>query len=208
MFRHLKDQRPVLETEGPIAIIMTPTRELAVQIHKECRHFIKSLGLRSVCCYGGAPIKEQISEVKRGTEILICTPGRLIDLLCANSGRVMNLKRVTYLVLDEADRMFDMGFEPQVMRVVSNIRPDRQTVLFSATFPKKMEALARKILVKPIEITVGGRSVVCGDVEQFVEVIEEDSKVFNLNLKFKFNSFYDYWKFLDKLWKMTRKQKY
>lgn len=70
------------------------------------------------------------------------------------SGKVTNLRRVTYLVMDEADRMFDMGFEPQVMKIVKNIRPDRQTVLFSATFPKQMEALARKVLVEPVEIQV------------------------------------------------------
>jgi len=69
-------------------------------------------------------------------------------------GRVTNLRRVTYVVLDEADRMFDMGFEPQVMRVIDNIRPDRQTVMFSATFPRQMEALARRILQKPIEVQV------------------------------------------------------
>jgi ATP-dependent RNA helicase DDX46/PRP5 len=70
--------------------------------------------LQAVCAYGGSPIKDQIAELKKGAEIIVCTPGRMIDLLTANSGRVTNLKRVTYLVLDEADRMFDMGFEPQV----------------------------------------------------------------------------------------------
>lgn len=118
MFRHIKDQRPLEPNEGPISIIMTPTRELAVQIHRECKPFAKLLNIRSVCCYGGAPIKDQIAELKRGAEVVICTPGRMIDLLCANNGRVTNLKRATYLVLDEADRMFDMGFEPQVMKVV------------------------------------------------------------------------------------------
>lgn len=100
----------------------------------------------------------------------------MIDLLTANSGRVTNLKRVTYVVLDEADRMFDMGFEPQVMKIINNIRPDRQTVLFSATFPKQMDALARKILQKPLELTVGGRSVVAAEIEQLVEVRAEDTK--------------------------------
>ena len=104
----------------------------------------------------------------------------MIDMLAANSGRVTNLKRVTYIVLDEADRMFDMGFEPQVMRIVDNVRPDRQTVMFSATFPRQMEALARRILNKPIEIQVGGRSVVCKEVEQHVVVIEEDQKFYKL----------------------------
>ncbi|KDQ64731.1 hypothetical protein JAAARDRAFT_145809 [Jaapia argillacea MUCL 33604] len=176
MFRHIKDQRPLEQMEGPVALIMTPTRELAVQIHRECKHFLRVLNLRAVCAYGGSPIKDQIAEMKKGAEIIVCTPGRMIDLLTANSGRVTNLKRVTYLVLDEADRMFDMGFEPQVMKIVNNIRPDRQTVLFSATFPKQMDSLARKILRKPLEITVGGRSVVAAEIEQIVEVREEETK--------------------------------
>ncbi|KAF9008925.1 P-loop containing nucleoside triphosphate hydrolase protein [Cyathus striatus] len=176
MFRHIKDQRPLEQMEGPVAVVMTPTRELAVQIHRECKPFLKVLGLRAVCAYGGSPIKDQIAELKKGAEIIVCTPGRMIDLLTANSGRVTNLKRVTYVVLDEADRMFDMGFEPQVMKIVNNIRPDRQTVLFSATFPKQMDSLARKILRKPLEITVGGRSVVAAEIEQIVEVRAEDTK--------------------------------
>ncbi|OBZ89649.1 Pre-mRNA-processing ATP-dependent RNA helicase prp5 [Choanephora cucurbitarum] len=180
MFRHIKDQRPLEAGEGPVAIIMTPTRELATQIHRECKPFLKVLNLRAVCAYGGSPIKDQIADLKRGCEIIVCTPGRMIDLLCANSGRVTNLKRVTYMVMDEADRMFDMGFEPQVMKIVNNVRPSRQTVLFSATFPRQMEALARKVLKKPLEITVGGRSVVCDDVTQIVEVREEDTKFVRL----------------------------
>ncbi|KAG9104727.1 pre-mRNA processing RNA-helicase [Ceratobasidium sp. 370] len=176
LFRHIKDQRPLENMEGPMAIVMTPTRELAVQIHRECKPFLKVLNLRAVCAYGGSPIKDQIAEMKKGCEIIVCTPGRMIDLLTANSGRVTNLRRVTYLVLDEADRMFDMGFEPQVMKIVNNIRPDRQTVLFSATFPKQMDSLARKILRKPLEITVGGRSVVAAEIDQIVEVRTEDSK--------------------------------
>ncbi|KAM4544829.1 putative ATP-dependent RNA helicase DDX46 isoform 2-T2 [Odontesthes bonariensis] len=180
MFRHIMDQRPLEESEGPISVIMTPTRELALQITKECKKFSKPLGLRVVCVYGGTGISEQIAELKRGAEIIVCTPGRMIDMLGANSGRVTNLRRVTYVVLDEADRMFDMGFEPQVMRIVDNIRPDRQTVMFSATFPRAMEALARRILSKPIEVQVGGRSVVCSDVEQHVLVIDEDKKFLKL----------------------------
>ncbi|KAJ7086764.1 P-loop containing nucleoside triphosphate hydrolase protein [Mycena epipterygia] len=176
LFRHIKDQRPLEQMEGPIAIVMTPTRELAVQIHRECKPFLKVMNLRAICAYGGSPIKDQIAELKKGAEIIVCTPGRMIDLLTANSGRVTNLKRVTYVVLDEADRMFDMGFEPQVMKIINNIRPDRQTVLFSATFPKQMDALARKILHKPLEITVGGRSVVAAEIEQIVEVRAEDTK--------------------------------
>ncbi|XP_072120016.1 probable ATP-dependent RNA helicase DDX46 isoform X2 [Mobula birostris] len=180
MFRHIMDQRPLEEGEGPVALISTPTRELALQITKECKKFSKPLGLRVVCVYGGTGISEQIAELKRGAEIIVCTPGRMIDMLAANNGRVTNFRRVTYVVLDEADRMFDMGFEPQVMRIVENIRPDRQTVMFSATFPRAMEALARRILTKPIEVQVGSRSVVCSDVEQHVVVIEEDNKFLKL----------------------------
>ncbi|MCJ1380490.1 pre-mRNA processing RNA-helicase [Xylographa soralifera] len=180
MFRHIKDQRSLDTLDGPVGLIMTPTRELATQIHKECKPFLKALSLRAVCAYGGAPIKEQIADLKRGAEIIVCTPGRIIDLLAANSGRVTNLRRVTYVVLDEADRMFDMGFEPQVMKILANIRPDRQTVLFSATFPRQMEALARKTLAKPIEIVVGGRSVVAPEITQVVEVRAEESKFIRL----------------------------
>lgn len=91
-----------------------------------------------VCAYGGTAIKDQIADLKRGAEIVVCTPGRMIDLLCANSGRVTNLKRVTFVVIDEADRMFDMGFEPQVTKIMDLVRPDRQTAMFSATFPKSV----------------------------------------------------------------------
>ena len=180
MLRHVLDQPPLEGEDGPIAVIMTPTRELALQIYNECRKFCKLLKLWCVCVYGGTGISEQIADLKRGAEIVVCTPGRMIDMLAANSGRVTNLRRTTYLVLDEADRMFDMGFEPQVMKIIGNIRPDRQTVLFSATFPRQMEALARKILTKPIEVQVGGRSVVCKDVHQSVIVIEDHQKFFKL----------------------------
>lgn len=180
MFRHIMDQ-PALESgDGPIAIIMTPTRELATQIYAESRKFAKPLGLRVVAVYGGTPISEQIGDLKPGAEIVVCTPGRMIDMLAANSGRVTNLRRCTYVVLDEADRMFDMGFEPQVNRIIDGIRPDRQTVMFSATFPRIMEALARRILDKPIEVQVGGRSVVCKDVEQQVVIINDDDKFLKL----------------------------
>ncbi|KFD58932.1 hypothetical protein M513_00095 [Trichuris suis] len=180
MFRHILDQPPLDEMDGPIAMVMTPTRELAMQIAKECKRFSRPLGLTTVCVYGGTGISEQIAELKRGTEIIVCTPGRMIDMLAANNGKVTNLRRITYLVLDEADRMFDMGFEPQVMKIIANIRPDRQTIMFSATFPRQMEALARKTLQKPIEVTVGNRSVVCRDVEQHAFVLEEEQKFLKL----------------------------
>ena len=176
MFRHILDQPPIKDTDGPIGLIMTPTRELATQIHRDCKPFLKSMGIRAVCAYGGAPIREQIAELKRGAEIIVCTPGRMIDLLAANQGRVTNLRRVSYVVLDEADRMFDMGFEPQVMKIFAGMRPDKQTILFSATMPRIIDSLTKKVLKSPVEITVGGRSVVAKEIEQIVEVRDENSK--------------------------------
>lgn len=114
MLRHVLDQPALEEDDGPIAIIMTPTRELALQIFREGKKFCRPLQLSIACIYGGSGISEQIAELKRGAEIIVCTPGRMIDMLAANNGRVTNCRRCTYLVMDEADRMFDMGFEPQV----------------------------------------------------------------------------------------------
>ncbi|WVF72281.1 pre-mRNA-processing ATP-dependent RNA helicase PRP5 [Kwoniella sp. CBS 6097] len=176
LLRHVRDQRPVTGSEGPIAIVMSPTRELASQIYKESQPFMKMLNIKVACCVGGSSISEDIAVMKKGAEVVVCTPGRMIDLLTANNGRVTNVRRTTYLVMDEADRMFDMGFEPQVMKIINNVRPDAQKVLFSATFPKTMESLARKILVRPLEITVGGRSVVAPEIDQRVEVRDTASK--------------------------------
>ncbi|CAN0914383.1 DEAD-box ATP-dependent RNA helicase 42 [Linum grandiflorum] len=180
MLRHIKDQPPVEAGDGPIGLIMAPTRELVQQIHSDIRKFSKALGLGCVPVYGGSGVAQQISELKRGTEIVVCTPGRMIDILCTSAGKITNLRRVTYLVMDEADRMFDMGFEPQITRIVQNIRPDRQTVLFSATFPRQVEILARKVLNKPVELQVGGRSVVNKDIAQLVEVRPENDRILRL----------------------------
>ncbi|WJX82674.1 DEAD-box ATP-dependent RNA helicase 42 [Trifolium repens] len=180
MLRHIKDQPPVVAGDGPIGLIMAPTRELVQQIHSDIKKFTKVMGIRCVPVYGGSGVAQQISELKRGTEIVVCTPGRMIDILCTSSGKITNLRRVTYLVMDEADRMFDMGFEPQITRIVQNIRPDRQTVLFSATFPRQVEILARKVLNKPVEMQVGGRSVVNKDIAQLVEVRPENERFLRL----------------------------
>ncbi len=178
--RHVAVQNRALAGDGPAALIIAPTRELAIQIFGEAKRFARLLGLRCVCAYGGSGVKDQITELKRGADVVICTPGRIIDLLAMNNGRITNLRRVTFVVLDEADRMFDLGFEPQLTRIVENVRPDRQTVMFSATFPRKVEELARKILKGPVEITVGGNSVAAATIDQHVEVRTEDSKFFRL----------------------------
>uniref|UniRef100_A0A0A9ESZ6 Dead box ATP-dependent RNA helicase, putative n=1 Tax=Arundo donax TaxID=35708 RepID=A0A0A9ESZ6_ARUDO len=105
---------------------MAPTRELVVQIHSDIKKFSKVLGINCVAIYGGSGVAQQISELKRGAEIVVCTPGRMIDILCTSSRKITNLRRVTFLVMDEADRMFDMGFEPQITRIVQNTRPELQ----------------------------------------------------------------------------------
>ena len=176
MFRHIQDQRPLEDGEGPMCLILAPTRELAFQIFSECKSFTKHLSLRCICVYGGSGVSTQLTELRRGVEIVICTPGRMIDVLSLSNGKITNLRRVTYLVIDEADRMFDMGFEPQITKIVQGSRKDRQTVMFSATFPKNVEKLAKNILNKPVEIVVGGRNKTCQNVEQFVEVLEDDDK--------------------------------
>ena len=95
--------------------------------------------IRNTAIYGGAPKGPQIRDLQRGVEVVIATPGRLIDML---ESQKTNLRRVTYLVLDEADRMLDMGFEPQIRKIIGQIRPDRQTLMFSATWPKDVQRLA------------------------------------------------------------------
>lgn len=135
---------------------------------------------RSTAVYGGAGVAEQIGDLKRGTHIAVATPGRMIDILTMQSGKILSLRRVSYVVMDEADRMFDMGFAPQISAILSAVRPDRQTVLFSATFPKAVETLARKALQFPVEVLVGGRSVASDSVTQYGEVIEEEDKFLRL----------------------------
>lgn len=180
MFRHILDQPPLQDGDGPIGLIMAPARELAFQIFNQAKKFCRSLGLRAACIYGGAGVAEQIADLKRGSEIVVCTPGRMIDILCMQAGKLISLKRVTMIVMDEADRMFDMGFEPQIKMILQNVRPDKQTVLFSATFPKVIEKLAKSILRLPLEIIVGERSTVNKDITQFIEVHEEDDKFLRL----------------------------
>ncbi|KAH9130236.1 hypothetical protein LEN26_008733 [Aphanomyces euteiches] len=180
MFRHILDQPPLADGEGPIGLIMAPARELVQQIYIESKKFTKDLGLRSTAVYGGSAVSEQIANLKRGSDIVICTPGRMIDILTMSAGKMVSLQRVTYVVLDEADRMFDMGFEPQITKIMMNVRVDRQTLLFSATFPRSVESLARRVLKRPIEITVGARSTASGDITQYAEVRDESDKFMRL----------------------------
>jgi len=149
---HIKAQRKLEREEGPIVLVLAPTRELALQIKGECDKFIYPLGIRSVCVYGGESKREQLEKVRMGAEIIVATPGRLIDLL---NDKKTNLRRVTYLVLDEADRMLDMGFEPQIRKIISQVRPDRQTLMWSATWAKEIQNLAYDFISKPVIVSIG-----------------------------------------------------
>lgn len=165
---HVAAQAPVQVGEGPIALILAPTRELALQIYNESRKFARVYDLRVICAYGGGSKWEQSNALKEGAEIVVATPGRIIDHV--KSGAT-NLQRVTFLVLDEADRMFELGFEPQVRSVVNHVRPDRQTLLFSATFKKKIERLAKDALRDPIKISQGVTGQANEDVTQHAMVL-------------------------------------
>uniref|UniRef100_A0A5B7A1C5 RNA helicase n=1 Tax=Davidia involucrata TaxID=16924 RepID=A0A5B7A1C5_DAVIN len=171
---HVSAQPRLAKGEGPIVLVLAPTRELAVQIQVENVKFGSRANIRSTCIYGGAPKGPQIRDLQRGVEIIIATPGRLIDMLEAQH---TNLKRVTYLVLDEADRMLDMGFEPQIRKIVAQIRPDRQTLYWSATWPKEVEALARKFLHNPNKVIIGSPYLKANQsINQVVEVVTEMDK--------------------------------
>ena len=166
--------------KGPIDLILVPTRELATQICQEIRSFTDSLSLETTCLFGGSNLGNQINELKRGVDIAVATPARLIELLCLSNGKVTNLFRTTFVVIDEADRMFDLGFEPQISKIIRNIRPQRQIVMFSATFPRQIQLMAKKILKKPVEILVGLKGQGAKNIEQYVEVIKKEKSFIRL----------------------------
>eukprot|EP01056_Protomagalhaensia_sp_Gyna25_P000975 Protomagalhaensia_sp_Gyna_25__974@NODE_1470_length_1808_cov_68_283211_g1190_i0_p1_GENE_NODE_1470_length_1808_cov_68_283211_g1190_i0NODE_1470_length_1808_cov_68_283211_g1190_i0_p1_ORF_typecomplete_len542_score84_16DEAD/PF00270_29/4_4e53DEAD/PF00270_29/2_5e03Helicase_C/PF00271_31/2_4e03Helicase_C/PF00271_31/2_2e31ResIII/PF04851_15/2_6e11ResIII/PF04851_15/5_6e02ERCC3_RAD25_C/PF16203_5/6_5e11AAA_19/PF13245_6/0_0024AAA_19/PF13245_6/63UTP25/PF06862_12/0_0007GRP/PF07172_11/6_5e02GRP/PF07172_11/0_0018Fl len=170
---HIQAQDKVRPDEGPVALILAPTRELVEQIKDEANKFTGRM--RTGVAYGGAPRRTQSSMLQSGCEIVAACPGRLIDFLERNT---VSMRRVTYLVLDEADRMLDMGFEPQIRRIVGQIRPDRQTLMFSATWPKEVQGLARDLCREdPVHVTIGSTDLKAShNVEQIVEVCPEHAK--------------------------------
>lgn len=171
---HINAQPLLAPGDGPIVLVLAPTRELAVQIEQEITKFGKSSRIRNTCVYGGVPRGPQIRDLSRGVEVCIATPGRLIDML--ESGRT-NLRRVTYLVLDEADRMLDMGFEPQIRKIISQIRPDRQTCMWSATWPKEVRQLAQDFLHEYIQVYIGSQDLSANHrITQIVEIVSDFEK--------------------------------
>ncbi|KAI5479913.1 ATP-dependent rna helicase dbp2 [Pseudohyphozyma bogoriensis] len=171
---HINAQPLLSPGDGPIVLVLAPTRELAVQIQAECTKFGASSKIKNTCVYGGVPKGGQLRDLRDGCEIVIATPGRLIDVL--ESGGT-NLRRVTYLVMDEADRMLDMGFEPQIKKIIDQIRPDRQTLMFSATWPRDVQKLATEYLKDFIQVTIGSLELSANtDITQIVEIVDDYEK--------------------------------
>merc|ERR1719427_836328 len=166
---HINAQALLKPGDGPIVLILAPTRELACQIKGEADKFGYTSSIKNTCVYGGAPRRPQERDLRSGVEICIATPGRLMDFL---EKKTTNLERVTYLVMDEADRMPDMGFEPQIRKVLSQVRPDRQTLLWSATWPRdgQVQRLTREFLTDPIRVNVGSDELSANrDVQQIIQ---------------------------------------
>ncbi|XP_022161748.1 ATP-dependent RNA helicase abstrakt isoform X1 [Myzus persicae] len=171
---------PFKPNEGPYGLIICPSRELAKQTFDIINHYMTFLErsnyptLRSCLAIGGIPVFESLDVIKRGVHIMVATPGRLMDML---DKKMINLEVCRYLCMDEADRMIDMGFEEDVRTIFSFFQGQRQTLLFSATMPKKIQNFARSALVKPITINVGRAGAASMNVIQEVEYVKQEAKV-------------------------------
>jgi ATP-dependent RNA helicase RhlE len=155
------------------ALILTPTRELAAQVQESVKTYSKYVPLRSAVVYGGVHIDPQIKELRAGVEILVATPGRLLDHL---QQKTVNLSQVQFLVLDEADRMLDMGFLPDIKRIMAVLPAQRQSVMFSATYSDDIRGLARQLLKNPINVEVARRNSAVETVTHLVYNVEANAK--------------------------------
>ena len=161
--------------EAPFILVLAPTRELAMQIYNAALPFTQKMGLNASVVYGGASMGQQIKSVKY-VDLLIATPGRLIDLL---GRQILRLEQVAYFVLDEADRMLDMGFMPQVEEIMQYLSSHRQNLLWSATWPKEVQSLSNQIMINEVAtIKIGSDDLtVNSDIQQVVEVVEDGQKL-------------------------------
>ncbi|CAN0904204.1 DEAD-box ATP-dependent RNA helicase 14 [Linum grandiflorum] len=168
-FLHLKRLRNDSRM-GPTVLVLSPTRELATQIQAEAVKFGRSSRISCTCLYGGAPKGPQLGQLDRGTDIVVATPGRLNDIL---EMRRVSLGQVSYLVLDEADRMLDMGFEPQIRKIVKEVPARRQTLMYTATWPKEVRKIAADLLVNPVQVNIGNvdELVANKSITQYIEVL-------------------------------------
>jgi ATP-dependent RNA helicase DDX5/DBP2 len=161
--------------KSPSVLILAPTRELAIQIENEAQKFSKNCRFETMCVYGGSSKGPQIRRLNHGVDILVATPGRCNDL--ADMG-ALRLSSVEYLVLDEADRMLDMGFEPQIRAIIEQLPEERQNLFFSATWPREVQSLASEFLKDPVQINIGGSDDLTAnkDIKQEVIVLKEYEK--------------------------------
>ncbi|EJW03398.1 hypothetical protein EDEG_02255 [Edhazardia aedis USNM 41457] len=171
---HAADQPKLRQYDGPIVLILAPTRELVLQINEVVNAYKRYFSMRSTTIYGGVSSYPQKQDLRDGVEIVVATPGRLIDLY--NQG-CFSLSRVTFLVLDEADRMLDMGFEPQLKQIIPKTNPDRQTLMWSATWPREVKSLALNYMKDFIQVNIGEDDLAANkNIEQRVICIENHSK--------------------------------
>ncbi len=170
---------PVLNAIEPLkhpkirALVLTPTRELAMQIFENSKKYGRYLKIRIACVYGGAKRGPQEMALRKGCDVLIATPGRLMDYM--NQG-IVDLRNVEFFILDEADRMLDMGFIPDVKRIVPCMPKERQTVMFSATMPKEIEALAKEFLKDPVTIKIAATTDPADTVDQKIIFTAKENK--------------------------------
>eukprot|EP00850_Spirogloea_muscicola_P003264 SM000013S26433 [mRNA] locus=s13:288468:293676:- [translate_table: standard] len=175
MIQHCLQQSRLRRGDGPLALVLAPTRELAQQIEKEVKAFSRSSdAFKTSIIVGGTHIGDQRSELRSGVEVVVATPGRLIDHLQQGN---TNLARISYIVLDEADRMLDMGFEPQIKEIMRNLPKKHQTLLFSATMPEEIEILAQEYLNQPVRVKVGRVSSPTANVSQVLEKCTDKDKI-------------------------------
>ena len=155
------------------ALVLTPTRELAIQVHESFKEYGQHVPLRSAIVYGGVDMNAQITELRRGIEVLIATPGRLLDHV---QNKTVMLGQVQILILDEADRMLDMGFMPDIKRIIALLPKERQNLLFSATFPDEIRNLAKQLLRDPVEVQIARRNAVADSVTHVLHPVARQKK--------------------------------
>lgn len=166
-------EKPRAKANCALALILTPTRELAAQIHEHVLQLGRYLKLRSTVVYGGVKINPQMMALRAGVEIIVATPGRLLDLYKQNAIRFDSIQT---LVLDEADRMLDMGFIHDIKRIISALPRNRQNLLFSATFSNEIRTLAKQLLINPVEVSVAPKNSTAIKVTQVIHPVDKAQK--------------------------------
>lgn len=173
LLHHILQAQNSNNAEGIQVLVLTPTRELAQQVHASFVKYSANLSIQSVVAYGGASINVQLDALKQGCDVLVATPGRLLELIMKN---LIDLSHLQTLVLDEADRMLDMGFIIDIHRILKKLPESRQTLFFSATFNDDIFALSKTLLKDPQLIEVDSRNTTASQVEQAVYAVDQDRK--------------------------------